>query len=168
MPALTGRDKWYNLTKILRDAVAAGLSTQPDRVSIVPGVIAWDACDCGALYLATGQTYLSEVFPNQMTTVLSDYCYPPYEVSEIIIQIMRCAPVPKPPAVAPTVKSLDDSSQLVRRDAFEVMTTLASTLCPLAQDGTIEGFIIDLQMPAGPGGTCVGTETRCRVGLRRG
>lgn len=166
---ISGSLKWYTVAKMCLDAAQANLTIQVDRATVVPGAIAWDACDCGALYASVGLIYPSENFPEQQTTRdLATPCMAPYETGEIIVQIMRCAPQPQGQNSYPDAADEDASAQTVRRDAYEIMQAVAQLLCGLQDQDQIESFIIDTQVAAGPGGGCVGTELRFRVGLDRG
>jgi len=165
---ITGAQKWYTVTRTLLDQVLSELSTQVDRSGVVPATISWDNCSCGALYASTGLVYISETFPDQRASAdLSDACWAPYEVGEVILQLMRCAPVATGQKLAPSVTELDASAQMVRQDAYEVMKAVSFKLCAMREAMEIENYIIDTQMPLGPLGACVGTELRLRVGLQR-
>ncbi len=165
---INGSLKWYTLAKLCLDTAQASLSTAVQRATVVPGAIAWDACDCGALYVSVGLVYPSENFPEQMTVAdMATPCMAPYETGEIIVQIMRCAPQPQGQNLYPDAAAEDASAQVVRRDAYEVMQSVTALLCGLRDQDQIENFIIDVQAASGPGGGCVGTELRLRVGLDR-
>jgi hypothetical protein len=113
---------------------------------------------------------LSEQFPAQQTAPVGS-CGPPWEVAEITVQIMRCAPVPNGTSqqLFPSADAEESSALLVRTDAAEVLNSVALKLCNM-RDTTSEiiDYIIDTQAAAGPQGACVGTELKVRVGLPRG
>lgn len=162
-----GELKWYSVTNALVTAVYAALTSKPDRSGVVPGVIPWDACDCGMLAGSVNMTYLSETFPEQQTGVVGN-CTAPWEVSEIVFQIIRCAPVSKVNGQPPTVKDQDTCAQLVRRDAFQTLQAVSLKLCSMKDDNDIIDAVITSQLVRGPEGGCVGTELRILVGLPRG
>lgn len=165
---ITGTTKWFQVAAALKTAVESSLTTQVERSCIVPGFIAWDGCDCGALYVSVGLVVLSEQFPAQQTAPVGA-CGPPWEVAEITVQIMRCAPVPSGPQLFPSAAAEEASALLVRTDAAEVLNSVSLKLCNM-RDTTSEiiDYIIDTQAAAGPQGACVGTELKVRVGLPRG
>lgn len=166
---IVGILKWYVVAKACLGAAEANLSLAVDRATVVPGAIAWDACDCGALYVSVGLLYPSENFPEQQTVRdMAQPCMAPYETGEIVLQIMRCAPQPQGQNLYPDAADEDIAAQVVRRDAYEVMQAITQLLCDLKDQDQIEDFIIDTQTAQGPGGGCVGTELRFRVGLDRG
>lgn len=160
--------KWYTIAYTLMTEIRDSLTTQVERAGVVPGRIAWDGCDCGALYVSVGIVHPSETFPEQRGVAdISDACGAPYEVAEIIIQLMRCAPMPQGQNLSPSPEDLDISAQIVRQDGYEAMRAANLKLCTMRDTAEIENFIIDTQQAAGPQGGCVGTELRLRVGLDR-
>lgn len=164
---ITGDLKWYTVTKALVDAVYAALTSKPDRYGVVPGIIPWDACDCGMLAGTVTMTYLSDTFPEVQTGVVGN-CTAAWEISEIVLQIIRCAPVSKVNGQSPTVKDQDTCAQLVRRDAAQCLQAVSVKLCAMKDDLEIVDSLIPAQQIRGPEGGCVGTELRVLVGLPRG
>jgi hypothetical protein len=167
---ITGTTKWYQVAVALRTAAEAGLSNAVSRSAIVPGLIAWDGCDCGALYVSVGMVVLSEIFPGQKSDVTGGSCGPPWEVAEVTVQILRCDPQPQGAEdFAPPVAELETAALLVRTDAAEVLTAVGLKLCQMRDETSeIIDYIIDTQSVSGPQGACVGTELKVRVGLPRG
>lgn len=166
MSLYTGNLRWSTLAADLLAYVNANTTSKFGRVSLVPGLIAWDACDCGALYLMINQTYDSEDFPMQkVTNDLSMGCGAPYEASELVLQCMECAPTPVGNSQVTSVEDESTAARLVRRDAAEVRKAVRAFLCQARNDDNITDFIMDVQIVQGPTGGCVGTELRFRVGL---
>lgn len=166
MSTYAGPLKWFNLAKDILTYVNAHTTAEYGRVCVVPGLIAWDGCDCGALYLMVNQTYASETFPMQKVEAdLSEGCSAPYEGAEFVLQVMQCAPSPMGQSNAPTVDAQETCAMLVRRDAYETYRAVNSFLCQAREDRDVEEFILDAQLVQGPSGGCVGTELRFRVGL---
>jgi len=164
---ITGDLKWYTVTSALVTAVYAALTSKPERSGVVPGVIPWDACDCGMLAGSVSMTYLSDTFPEQQHGVIGN-CTAAWEVSEIVLQIIRCAPVSQVNGQPPTVKDQDTCAQLVRRDAAQLLQAVSIKLCAMQDANDIVDGLITVQQIRGPEGGCVGTELRCQVGLPRG
>lgn len=161
--------KWHTLAQDVLAAAVAGCTTQFGRASVVPGLIAWDACDCGALYLMVNQTYDCETFPMQKVDAdPSDGCGPLYDAAEFVMQVMACAPSPVGHSRATTVTVENTAAQTVRRDAYESREAVRAFLCAARDGRMIENYIIDTQIVQGPSGGCVGTEMRFRVALMRG
>lgn len=159
---ISGPTKWYTLAETLRLAIHAGLTVPPDRSGVVPGEIAWDACDCGLLAVAVQRIYLSDIFPNQQTTKISP-CDAAWEVGEIVVQLLRCAPADP----VPTVAALDASAQEVLLDAYELLKATSTKLCTLKRTDEIVDFFMSPLTSQGPSGTCVGNELRVLVALPR-
>lgn len=165
---IQGPLKWYTVAEALRSAVHTALSSTPSRSCVVPGMVAWDECCEGQLSVTVIRTYLSDTFPDTMLTEASMDCGPAWEVAEISILILRCAPQPQGQDTAPSCAVLDASSKEVYRDMSEVMTATAQKLCQMEHDFDIENQLIVSQMLAGPEGGCVGSDLHALVGLPRG
>lgn len=162
----TGSLKWYTLARDILNAVVTGTTSTFPRATVVPGLIAWDGCDCGALYVYVNQVFASETFPMQkITNDLSDGCTALYESAEFVLQVMQCAPTPMSGSMVTSVADEDAAARLVRRDAYEAYRAVNRFLCAARDDRRIEDFIMDVSIVQGPSGGCVGTELRFRVGL---
>lgn len=164
MPMISGELKWYTVASRLEQAIYAELSVIPDRHGVVPGAIAWDACDCGLLAVSVGQIYPTEQFPNPALTRVGG-CDAPYEAAEIIMQVVRCVPThdEKPP----TVEALDASAREILTDAYEMMRAVSITLCQMNKDREISDYLMRPLTPQGPSGLCGGNELRAVVSLMR-
>jgi hypothetical protein len=168
MPLITGPLKWYTVAETVRLAIMADLTTLPDRSSVVPGAIAWDECDCGLLAVSVARVYLSDVFPNPQTTKVGIRCDAAWEVAEIVVQLIRCAPgADGVTSLAPTVAALDASAQEILRDAYELLKSVTETLCQLNDAQSIIDFFVNPLTAQGPSGQCVGNELRFLVALAR-
>lgn len=164
---ITGPLKWYTVASTLEQAVYAELTTKPDRHSVVPGAIAWDECDCGLLAVSVAQVYPTEQFPVPLAQRVGNGCDAPWEVAEIVIQVVRCAPNPDDPTTAPTTAELDASAQEVLRDAYEMMLAVSVKLCEMNKARDISDFMLRPLTAQGPLGGCVGNELRAYVSLPR-
>ena len=164
---ITGPLKWYTVASTLEQAVYADLTTKPDRHSVVPGAIAWDECDCGLLAVSVAQVFLTETFPDQLTRRVGNACDAPWEVGEIVIQVVRCAPNPDDPTAAPTTDELAASAQEVLQDAYEMLLAVSVKLCEMNAAREISDFMLRPLTAQGPSGGCVGNELRAYVSLPR-
>lgn len=167
MAMISGALKWYTVASTLKQAVYDELTTKPDRHSVVPGAIAWDECDCGLLAVSVARVFLTETFPDELARRVGNACDAPWEVAEIVIQVVRCAPNPDDPLTAPTTTELDASAQEVLRDAYEMMRAASVTLCEMNRDRDIADFMLRPLTAQGPTGGCVGNELRAYVSLMR-
>lgn len=164
---ITGALKWYTVAETLRAAVHAELTAEPARSSVVPGMIAWDECDCGLLAVSVAQVFLTEAFPDQLARRVGTACDAPWEVAELVIQVVRCAPNPDDPLTAPTTAELDASAREVLTDAYEMLLAASVKLCQMNQAREISDFMLRPLTAQGPTGGCVGNELRAYVSLPR-
>lgn len=167
MPLITGPPKWYTVAEEIRLAIMAGLTTLPNRSSVVPGAIAWDECDCGLLAISVARIYLSDQFPNPQTAKVGIRCDAAWEVGEFVVQLIRCAPNPEADDLAPTVAALDASAQEILQDAYELLKSVTEKLCEMNDAPEIIDFFVNPLTAQGPSGGCVGNELRFLVALAR-
>jgi hypothetical protein len=163
---IQGDDRWWQVASRVVTAVYAGLAVAPERYGVVPGAVAWDDCDCGLLAVSWTLSYPSDVFPAEQAGVNGN-CDSAWEVSEFLIQIIRCAPGPGPNANAPTVKALSDAARLQDTDGNQVVRSLSALLCTMKDAYDIDDFLVTRRTPLGPEGGCVGSEQRFLVALPR-
>jgi len=165
---ITGPSKWFDLAKLLEAALYADLTTKPERHSVVPGAIAWDACDCGMLAVSVGQVYLSDTFPEPMASVISPSCAAAWEAAELTVQLIRCAPSPGGQQLWPSTDRLEAAALVMAQDAAEILGTASRTMCELAEADQIVDHLIGTVDPQGPEGGCVGVQLGLVVALTRG
>lgn len=169
MAPTLGALKWYVVAAALRDAVYAGLSPQPCRYGVVPGAIAWDDCDCGALYVTVLRTFLSDTFPEILEAPVGIGCDATQEVAEIVLQVLRCAPNPGAPAeLAPAEDALDASARQLASDTFNTMAAVSLELCTMKDADEILDFLLMETTAVGQDGGCVGLELHVLAALPRG
>lgn len=164
---ITGELKWYTVAARLEQAIYEALSVTPDRHGIVPGAIAWDACDCGLLAVSVGTIYPTEQFPNPAQVRVSNACDAPWEAAEIIMQVVRCTPTADDNGNPPTTAALDGSAREILTDAHQMMRAVSVTLCQMNRDREISDFLMRALTPQGPSGACGGNELRAVVALMR-
>jgi hypothetical protein len=170
---LTGALAFYTVANGIATAIDAALvgtvGGRPQRVSVVPGAIAHDACDCGALYVSPGDFFLSDDFPQGGlgAGTRESPCELAWAVSRITIELMRCAPQPIGNATAPTVQALDNAARIYVSDAYVVRRTTLAYLCGLKSSDDIIDFALGDQSRNGPAGGCVGTTLTAYVSLPR-
>lgn len=164
---ISGELKWYTVASRLEQAAYNALTDTPDRHGVVPGAIAWDACDCGMLAVSVAQVYPSEDFPAPQAAPVGA-CQAPWEVAEVVVQIIRCAPNAEGQSLYPTAAALDASAQQVARDAHQALTAVSLKLCEMNEARDIADYVVRPQVAQGPQGGCVGTELRALVSLPRG
>lgn len=166
---LTGYDAIYTILKQLRDDIKAEMQRinhTLDRVGIVPGAIAWDACDtCGQLALAVHRNYLSINFPQERT--MTEIADPPqYLCADIVVQAIRCVPTVSESGAPPSTTALDNSAQDILIDASAVLCTVNATLSKMESNQLILDWMIRQQVYVGPQGACAGSELVVVVGIQ--
>jgi hypothetical protein len=170
---LTGALAFYTVANgialAIDTALTGTLGGRPQRVSVVPGAIAHDGCDCGALYVSPSDFFLSDDFPQGGlgAGTRETPCELSWAVSRITIELMRCAPQPIGNALAPTVQALANAAQIYVSDAYVVRRTTLSYLCGLKSNDDIIDFALGEQSRSGPEGGCVGTSLVAYVSLPR-
>lgn len=168
MAQLLGPLKFYAVELDILQSIQAALTIEVQRSGVVPGAIAWDACECGMLAVSISRVWLSDLFPDPEPAPIGN-CTAAWEVAEIVIQILRCAPgdisadVPYPPS-----PDQDAAAQILATDAFQVLSAVSQLMCALKDSEDISDYVIGEQVVMGPEGGCVGTELRLSVGVARG
>lgn len=168
MAPVLGALKWYTMAAVVRDAVYAVLDPPPCRYGVVPGSIAWDGCECGALYVSVLNTFLSDVFPMMLEEPVGVGCDASQEVAVITVQVLRCAPGPDTAGNPPTPAQLDTCAQQIAADSFNAVAAVEKVLCGMKNKDDILEYLLRETAPVGPDGGCVGTEINVSVALPRG
>jgi hypothetical protein len=170
---ISGDNKWFTVCQTILTAAHAGLSTDVNRALITTGQIAWDDCCDGQLAVSYTRTSPTESFPTEAVTI-SPYgdgieCAPPYEIGEISVQIIRCAPQALNGQDAPSPDVLTAYALQTLIDANQIRKAVAAALCALKADVTqrFDYFMRD-QIMLGPEGGCAGSELHVYAGLAAG
>ncbi len=170
---ISGDNKWYTVCAAILTAASNGLSTPANRYLVTTGQIAWDDCCDGQLAVSYTRTSPSERFPTEAVTI-DPYgdgmeCSPPYEIGEISVQIVRCAPQALDGQNAPEPDALTKAALQTLIDANQVWRSVPTALCLLKADVTqrFDYFIRD-QLMLGPEGGCSGSELHLYAGLAAG
>lgn len=154
----------------LMDDVYDALTIKPQRKCIVPGLIAWDGCDCGALNGTISRWGVTDR-PDNLTPPLAPKCAVDFQVATMNISLVRCVPGPGPKGTPPTCQALEDAALLLEQDAYWVLETVVCTLQELEDDDTsplrVANWQIVQQNPVGPEGVCAGSVVQFNVWLAR-
>lgn len=162
----SGDLKFYTAAKSIQQAVDTALSNEVERSGVVPGAIAWDDCTCGMLAVSIGRIYLSDEFPFELDNVRGN-CQAAWEVAEIVVQVIRCAPQPPSQQVAVDEDDLDTAAQIMAADSEQALRALSEWICTHKNTDIVDGLVLSIE-PQGPSGMCVGPEYRLRIGFIRG
>lgn len=139
---------------------------RPDRVGVVPGAIAWDDCQCGQLVVSLARIYESDAFPSELGQVIN--CPAALLVGELIVQIIRCVPLPADNEISVPIVALQESAATVTTDAWTTIQTVSCELQVMRDDDRdIYDYLVQSQQVVGPEGGCVGSELHVLVGLVR-
>lgn len=163
----TGSAKYYSTAQAVHGAVESALSNEINRSAIVPGAIAWDEAPCGLLAVSVGQVYLSDNFPAPAEAVIGGQCAAAWEVCQIVVQVIRCAPLPGDGEIAPTVESQEAVAAVMATDAAEVMKSINDWICQRRDIDIVDAIMFPIE-PQGPEGDAVGIQTTVLVCLPRG
>lgn len=148
----------------------------PCRTCVVPGLPAWDSCDdpCGSgdgpggqLTVNLARLYPSSSFPVEDREVrgVRGCTAPPITAAELIITLLRCAPIPGEDGCPPDCTELTEAARILHVDAVTVYNAL---LCCVPETGggrRGRKFVLGAQRIIGPEGGCVGVEQRVTVAL---
>lgn len=155
------------LQRVLDDVYTA-LPTKPKRKCMVWGQEAvWDECDCGTLNGLISRWGVTQDDTSLTFPQLPD-CALPYQVATMLVSIIRCVPVPKPPQqLAPTCQALETSALELQADAYWTLETTVCTLQELQDDDTISNWSVVQQAAIQPQGGCAGSAVQFNVWLAR-
>lgn len=161
---ISGPNGYYTVGRALVDAVA-GVVTGMNRVGMVPGIIAWDQCECGMLAGSVGRIWPTENFP-EVSKVTQ--CSGGTLAGEITLQVLRCSAIGNGDDMAPSASQLDTEALTVTQDGWRLLETVMCTLAGLEDEGSILGFLTRQVVFAGPMGLCVGPQLTVVVELHHG
>jgi hypothetical protein len=168
-PALTGPDAFHRVAQVLVDAVAARLHPPPGRACVVPGEIAWDACDCDGMVAASvARLYLTSSFPAEASAGITSPCDAADLAADIVLEVVRCAPTPDAEGNPPGCAELTSAAVQVAIDAWEARLAAWCALRDLRTARRIEGFRVAAQPTLGPQGGCVATRLPVTVAVAGG
>lgn len=144
--------------------VQASLSEDVVRVDVRPGIVAWDACDCGQFTLALARMYLSAQFP------VEDGAGQILGAGEMFVidyqaAVMRCFPVINDDGSTPTVEAMRAASQQIADDGSTLIHTVPAALGELEAANMIGQWAIWPCLFPGPFGGCGGAQLNFQVGL---
>lgn len=154
----------------LLNCVEAALAGTPGgpvgRVCDVPGLLAWDDCQCGLLALTVDRVFPSATFPTEaFDEILTAACPPPYEAVDLTVTVLRCAPNMDSRGNPPTCAQLAAAAEVWAFDIEAVRGAIVCCMAGLVGAGTVEEWTLRATDPAGPEGGCVGADTHVTVGL---
>lgn len=159
------------------DQAAAEVEGQPGcptcRRCVVPGAVAFDECldpcggdEGGQLTVSVPRMWPTSHFPATDTQVrgVKGCTPPPTTAAELVVTLLRCAPMPDERGCPPSCEELEAAARIVHVDQVTVYNAL---LCCLPATGGRRGrrFVLGASRIVGPEGGCVGVEQRVTVAL---
>lgn len=169
MSQIKGDDKWFQVCSLILTAASNGLSVPANRYLITTGQIAWDDCCAGQLAVSFTRTSPTESFPTEQVTLVGMACDPAYEIGEITVQIVRCAPQPLNGQNAPSTEAISAHAKQTLIDANQIRKSVSAALCALKADFTSGlDYFVRSQLMLGPTGGCDGSELYLYAGLAAG
>ncbi|WP_371793824.1 hypothetical protein OIE91_11140 [Streptomyces albidoflavus] len=167
------------------DAAAEEVEGQPGcpcRACVVPGTVAWDGCEAdpcgqpsadapGQLTVSVARLYPSslDLFPGEARPVqgIRGCAPPPFTAVELVVTLLRCAPVMDENGCPPTCEEQDAAARVLHTDAVTVYNALWCCLPGVRVAGSRRPprFVVGGQRIIGPQGGCVGLEQRVTLAL---
>lgn len=136
-----------------------------DRVCVVPGEVAWDACDCGQLTINNPSQFSSNSFPSPILGGDQTQCGAPLIASTFTVTALRCAPSSSKNGHPPTCAALSDAAELLYQDKYYMRAAIICCLAELQRTHVLEQYTVGTVTEVGPRGGCVGAEMSFTVGL---
>lgn len=166
-------DTFFNITTTILECVNDRIVNVGDlpafeRVCVVAGELAWDACDCGQLTIQNTTQFSSNIFPTPIPGGDQTNCGAPLIASTFTVTALRCAPGPDRNGKPPTCSQLQEAAELLYKDKYYMRTAIICCLAELKELGTIEMYTVGSIEEIGPRGNCVGAEMPFTVGVING
>lgn len=158
----------YDVATALRQEaerrLASTVGGRPDRSCVVPGAVAWDACECGQLSVSVIQSWPAVAFPGdpQTGSATLSACQAPYLVADLLVQVARCAPNPDGSGSV-SCPALERGALIVAEDGAAIREACFCGLQFLKDRD--DDFIVRGQITVGPEGGCMGVEQRVTIGI---
>ncbi|CAM5301445.1 hypothetical protein BOQ63_012410 [Streptomyces viridifaciens] len=158
------------------EAAAAAVDGQPGcpcRACVVPGPLAWDGCNdpCGdatggQLTVHVARISATSQFPSEDRALQgSRNCAPPTAAVELVVTLLRCAPVMDERGCPPACEELADAARTVNVDMATIHSALLCCLPEAAGGRRGPQFYLGPGRLLEPEGGCMGVEQRVTVAL---
>lgn len=137
---------------------SGGVPDKMRRCLLVPGAIAWDACECGQLTLSIQRSYPSTTFPIDASDDTTRSCAPGTMGYDVLASITRCVPTLDSTGKPPTCDKLLAAALTMEGDAFALRRGVLCCLVGYKRDRRILDFRVGGVNRLGPEGACAGVE----------
>lgn len=128
---------------------------------LVPGNIAWDACDCGQFAQTIQSDYPTLTFPTDASDQVlgaGGGCNDRPIVYQVLASIVRCVPGLDASGKPPSCAKLQPAAAIMVADAFVLRNAITCCLSDMQDAGTIDKFVVGRANYVGPEGNCAGVE----------
>lgn len=147
------------------ECVVAALEDTPGGVPkrvcpIVPGSIAWDACECGQLAQTITSVAPTRVFPTPSSELPDERCGSPMAVVSVTLSLTRCVASPDDRGNSPRCAALFENAVILEADRAAVRRAVRCCLADMyaASPPQIFAYAIGAANSVGPEGGCAGIE----------
>lgn len=165
--AIRGPQALYDIATLILARVNDDLGSDAvDRVTVYPGEIVWDQCECGMLAAAVSQTLISDSFPAEVTARTGN-CAGGTFVGSIVVGIVRCSPSPPDDDIAPLTDELNAAAALSASDQWHLLTSVNCILAEMSDDYRIMDALVGRATTVDRGG-CMGSQLTAQVQINRG
>jgi hypothetical protein len=146
---------------------SGGVPAKMRTCLLVPGNIAWDACDCGQFAQTIQRDYPTVTFPADASDAITNGCMARARVVQVLASIIRCVPgmtggvTPQPPTCA----ALQAAALVMQGDAYALLRGVECCLAELKKTYAITAYTVSGVNYVGPDGNCAGVELTYRFSL---
>jgi hypothetical protein len=146
----------------------------PERTCVVPGTPAWDSCgemDCPGAVGGQLTVHFVGIRPGERDRATLQMAArgctpPPVTVAELVVTLLRCAPMPDDQGCPPTCEEMEMAARVLHADAVTVWQALTCCLPEISGSRRAPKWeLLSGPQTVGPQGGCVGVEQRLRVTL---
>lgn len=128
---------------------------------LVPGNIAWDACDCGQFAQSVQFDYPTLTFPadaSEQVLGAGAGCNERPIVYQVLASIIRCVPGMTADKKPPSCGKLQTAAAIMLADGYVLRSAIECCLNDLQSNQLIEKFVVGRVSYVGPEGNCAGVE----------
>jgi hypothetical protein len=138
---------------------SGGVTDKMRRCLLVPGAIAWDACDCGQLALSIQRSYPSTTFPTEASEdPARGGCPPGLQAYDVLASLTRCVPGVDARGNPPSCDALLAAALRLEGDAFALRRGVVCCLVTYKRERRIMDWRAGAVNRVGPEGNCAGVE----------
>lgn len=168
VPRYTGAyaiDLVTDVGQAVRDALIADGADVDRFCPVVPGQIAWDACECGQLAQTINPVNATASFPTPANDQRRTACGPSGAALVVTLSLTRCVQGVDDNGNPPSCSALLADATRLENDRYIVRRTVACYLKAARETYRILDFTVGTASSVGPEGGCAGVELTYQIGL---